>query len=53
MPISAIYDELSRITLEEFSDIVVMAEIQRLPTGDPRKLRLYIGDRSYATYSFR
>jgi len=47
MPTSAIYDDLSHITLEEFSDIVVTTEIQRLPTGDPRKLRLHIIDKSY------
>lgn len=47
MPISETYDGLSRIVLEEFSDIVVQTEIQRLPTGDPRKLRLHIIDSSY------
>lgn len=47
MPISGIYEELREIALHEFAEIVVHAEIQRLPTGDPRKLRLSIVDNSF------
>lgn len=47
MPISAIYDQLRRVAEKEFSDIVVQAAIEYLPTGDPRKLRLYVIDGSF------
>ncbi|MCB9151225.1 MAG: hypothetical protein H6641_20895 [Caldilineaceae bacterium] len=47
MSISATYDELHRIALAEFAEIVVYADIQRLPTGDPRKLRLFLVDNSF------
>ncbi len=47
MLISATYEELHHIALQEFNEIVVYAEIQRLPTGDPRKLRLSLVDNSF------
>lgn len=47
MPISAIYENLRSIALSEFGDIVAQAEILKLPTGDPRKLRLRIIDNSF------
>ena len=47
MAISAIYESLRQIAVTEFGDIVVTAEIQRLPTGDPRKLRLGVVDKSF------
>lgn len=47
MAISATYEELRRIALAEFSEIVVYAELHRLPTGDPRKLRLSLVDLSF------
>jgi len=47
MPISATYEELQHIALDEFGELVVQAEIQRLPTGDPRKLRLTLIDNSF------
>jgi hypothetical protein len=46
MPISAIYEHLRQIANEEFRDIVVSTEIEVLPTGDPRKLRLHVVDGS-------
>ena len=42
MPISAIYDPLRRIVEQEFSDIIVYAAVETLPTGDARKLRLHV-----------
>ncbi len=47
MPISAIYDPLRRIVEQEFSDIIVYAAIEALPTGDARKLRLHAIDGSF------
>lgn len=47
MPILTIYRSLTSITLNEFSDIVVKAQIISLPTGDPLKLRLDIADGSF------
>ncbi len=47
MPISATYEALRRIAQEEFGELVVVAEIQRLSTGDPRKLRLTLVDNSF------
>lgn len=47
MPISATYDRLREIALTEFDDIVVRAEILRLPTADPLKLRLNLLDDSF------
>ncbi|MEZ4731913.1 MAG: DUF6516 family protein [Caldilineaceae bacterium] len=47
MAISATYEALYHIALTEFGDIVVKAEIQRLPTGDPRKVRLHLIDSSF------
>lgn len=47
MTISRIYEKLQHIALEEFNEIVVQTEIQRLPTGDPRKLRLFLLDDSF------
>lgn len=47
MPTSATYEALRRIAQEEFGELVVVAEIQRLSTGDPRKLRLTLVDHSF------
>lgn len=47
MAISAIYESLRQIAVTEFGDIVVTTETQRLPTGDPRKLRLGVVDNSF------
>lgn len=47
MAISATYEALHHIALTEFGDIVVKAEIQHLPTGDPRKVRLHLVDSSF------
>ena len=47
MSIFVTYDELHRIVLAEFAEIFVHADIQRLPTGDPRKLRLFLVDNFY------
>lgn len=47
MPISTIYDLLRRIVEQEFSDIIVYAAIEALPTGDARKLRLHAIDGSF------
>jgi hypothetical protein len=46
MPISTVYRTLLPISLREFSDIVVHAQIISLPTGDPLKLRLDMVDGS-------
>lgn len=46
MSISAIYDELRHIALQEFGEIILDAEFERLPTGDTRKLRLFLLDDS-------
>lgn len=40
------YNALKAIALQEFADFVVHAEILKLPTGDPLKLRLSIVDGS-------
>lgn len=50
MSISAIYEELRRIALEEYGEIVVYAEVQTLPTGGPRKLRLSLADNSFIDF---
>jgi hypothetical protein len=47
MSISAIYESLRQIAEEEFGDIVVHTELELLPTGDPRKLRLHVVDGSF------
>ena len=47
MAISTLYEELRQIVATEFGAIVIDAEIQRLPTGDPRKLRLLLIDTSF------
>lgn len=47
MVISAIYEELRQVAVDEFGDIVVSADIDILPSGDPRKLRLQIVDGSF------
>jgi hypothetical protein len=44
MPISKIYRAIETIALSEFSDVAIGAQILRLPTGDPLKLRLDIVD---------
>jgi hypothetical protein len=44
MPISKIYTTMETIALSEFSDVAIGAQILRLPTGDPLKLRLDIVD---------
>lgn len=46
MSISTIYNELRQIALDEFQDVVLLAEILELPSGDPRKVRLDIVDGS-------
>ncbi len=46
MPISRIYRTIETIALSEFSDLAIGAQILRLPTGDPLKLRLDIVDGS-------
>jgi len=46
MHISEIYKAIRAIALSEFTDVAVSAEILRLPTGDPVKLRLDIADGS-------
>lgn len=46
MPISQIYRDMKAIALSEFSDVVIGAQVLRLPTGDPLKLRLDIVDGS-------
>jgi hypothetical protein len=46
MPILAIYRALRTISLNEFADVVVSAQIVSLPAGDPLKLRLDIVDDS-------
>lgn len=46
MTISTTYEALKTIALNEFSDVVVSAQIMSLPTGDPLKLRLDIVDGS-------
>ena len=46
MPIFDTYNRLATIALNEFSDIVVNAQVFALPTGDPLKLRLDIVDGS-------
>ncbi len=47
MPISEIYNKLATIALGEFQGIVLQAQIIRLPTGDPLKLRLDLVDGSF------
>ena len=47
MHISKIYKEMKDIALSEFSDLAMAAEILRLSTGDPLKLRLDIVDGSF------
>jgi hypothetical protein len=46
MSISATYEALRYVALTEFGEIVLEAEIIRLPTGDPRKLRLTLLENS-------
>jgi hypothetical protein len=46
MSISATYETVRQIALTEFGEVVFAAEIMRLPTGDPRKLRLTLLDNS-------
>ena len=46
MHTSKIYKEMKVIALSEFSDVAMAAEVMRLPTGDPLKLRLDIVDGS-------
>jgi|SaaInl8_200m_RNA_FD_contig_31_1904666_length_457_multi_6_in_0_out_0_1 hypothetical protein len=40
MAVSMIYRTLRTIALSEFGDVVVSAEILRLPSGDPKKRRI-------------
>ena len=47
MRISEIFDDLRRIALNEFGDMVASAEVEALPTGDPRKLRLHLIDDTF------
>ncbi|MDZ7700117.1 MAG: DUF6516 family protein [Deltaproteobacteria bacterium] len=46
MPISETYRAMKGIALSEFSDVAIGAQILRLPSGDPMKLRLDIVDGS-------
>ena len=46
MEILKVYLELESIA-KEFSEIVVDTRIITLPSGEPLKLRVYIGDRSF------
>jgi hypothetical protein len=46
MSISATYETMRQIALTEFGEVVFAAEIMRLPTSDPRKLRLTLLDNS-------
>ena len=47
MPISTVYRALRQISLRDFPDIVLQAQILLLPTGDPHKLRIDIVDGSF------
>ena len=47
MPTSTVYKVLRQMSLHEFSDIVLQAQIIFLATGDPHKLRLDILDGSF------
>jgi hypothetical protein len=47
MPSSELYENLLQIVQAEFVDVVTAAEIMRLESGAPRKLRLRIIDGSY------
>lgn len=47
MAIFATYETLRRIVLTEFGDVVVTTDIQQLPTGDARKLRLQMVNNSF------
>lgn len=46
MSIITTYDALRAISLREFADVVVDAQVMFTPTGDPLKLRLDIADGS-------
>jgi hypothetical protein len=46
MHISEVYRAMKAIALSEFGDVATGAEILRLPTGEPMKLRLDIADGS-------
>ena len=46
MPILIVYRSLKAIAQDEFSDVVVNAQIMTLSTGDPLKLHLDIADES-------
>jgi hypothetical protein len=43
-----LYEELRQIAQLEFADVVTLAEIARLDSGVPRKLRLRVVDGSMA-----
>lgn len=46
MHISEVYRAIEAVALSEFGDVATSAEILRLPSGDPLKLRLDIADGS-------
>ncbi len=46
MPTSTIYAAMKAIALNDYSDLVISAQVLALPTGDPHKLRLAIVDGS-------
>lgn len=46
MPTLPTYEALQAISLHEFADVIVAAEVMSLPTGDPLKLRLDVIDGS-------
>jgi hypothetical protein len=48
MPSSAVYEDLRQIVQAEFGDIVTVADVAQLTSGEPRKLRLHIIDGSFA-----
>ena len=47
MSISAIFDAVRRVATVEFTDIIVDTELELLPTGDPRRLRIWLVDSSF------
>jgi hypothetical protein len=47
MSISAIFDVVRHIVTDEFADIVVDTDLELLPTGDPRRLRIWLIDSSF------
>ncbi len=44
--ISSVYDNLARVALAEFDDVIVSSELILLPSDEPHKLRLSVIDGS-------